>query len=266
MRTNHAASLGVIIFVLFSASTGAFVVPLGIDGTIYNESQQVFSGEALLTIRNLRSNDTLTIEVGDGTYSAALRGEVGDEVELKARTGSRVAERIVLLEGVLHDVDLYLGQSGENKTYPEPIVTGVPQPFFFFGAIRWGRNPSDGIVLVNNRTAEMYAIAYDENRPEYVLAINGRRGDRLAVLAGERSFAGEVTFQKEWQRVDIDVPRAEFFVVDGQERPTLEPRRRSSGVFWGALAAGVLLVGFIVLKWCRRGPETSVERNRNIFK
>lgn len=128
-KIKNLILLGILILLINAINSLALPVPRGVDGIIYDLEGNQISG-AFFSV-----NDTVTGQFtqgitgsygSPGRYSVSINGEDSDLIIIRAWNQYHNTSMQVLLEGVMHKINLYLNTTMPNNA-PEIISTPVTQ-------------------------------------------------------------------------------------------------------------------------------------------
>lgn len=194
-------------------SSLAIPVPHGIDGYVFDldSGYQVPSGTSV-TITNLETSRILTLSTGQGPhtgrYSIVLEGIDGDRISIVTNRDGEWANRTVILNGSMHQVNLYLNLTGGGITAgittssQSPSIDesdgemshrSVPEIIEIAGIIE--DNSGDGIgevIVTNLATRETVQATMGPNGGRsFTAVITGGRGDALEIRYKDAIYQDE---------------------------------------------------------------------------
>ena len=141
-------SFAIVLTILLINFASAVPIPLGIDGRVYELDgvTEVFSGIPVI-INDTTSNIVIYARTGKGSsgrYSAAINGQIGDQVIVTAYNPVHSTVRNFTMIGVTHNFDLILNMSLPDlapEIYSEPITSVLEdQPYeYTIDIVEWNQ-------------------------------------------------------------------------------------------------------------------------------
>ncbi|MBN1503289.1 PGF-pre-PGF domain-containing protein [Candidatus Woesearchaeota archaeon] len=126
---------------LIFLSTSVFAVPLphGIDGTVYElDGITQVPSTVMFSVNDTTSGYFISGYVGrgknTGKYSVVINGEDNDVIEIMAWNREHIANRTVVLKGVMHNISLTLNMTYANNA---PNITSTPVVNATVGVLYW---------------------------------------------------------------------------------------------------------------------------------
>jgi hypothetical protein len=194
------AMIFLIIPLVFSAP-----LPQGIRGYVYDLDNVTRANENVeITITNLNNSYSVSGNLRkDGGYSAVVNGEYNDSIEIFVYNMKYNASRIVLLDGVMDNINLMLNLSDEE--YSE---SGIEIKIVANGRVKITKNKRGKIknivvvtgkitdeidddnpyryIIKNLETNESVEGLISENEPGYSDVIPAKEGDLLEITVEDK--------------------------------------------------------------------------------
>lgn len=180
---------------------------VGPDGTIIDNANVSLSVMHEPTQRVYRFSAT-------SRYSIVLEANIGDRVHITANVDDVRANRTVVMQGVMHDVDLVLNHTGVDIRYPEPRRSSPELPFHYHGVLTGDQTILDKLLnrvgvlpktrFVNLRTNTSFPVTpITTDAREYVVTVTARPLDPLAIISGEVMLEN-LRASEDWRQIDLD--------------------------------------------------------------
>ncbi len=211
------------LFIVESKNTLSVPFPIGIDGVVY-DNDLVTRADSSVNIRLKDLNNSFIVQGklrNDGSFSAAIKGEQGDIINIFLWDTKYNASYNISMDGVMHGYVFYMNltkeQQEEEKKPKENSRKKPKKPKVITGTIDFSDDPADDIpyTITNRRTGEnKTGKTYGFNG--YSEVIEGEEGDELEIKVGNENYNEKsltsITGAVVKQDVELKIPKWLYYL------------------------------------------------------